>query len=154
MECNAHSVIICKGIGSKQHTPLIWQLEGNHVRTNECVQHGQNVACPGWDGASTGGQSTDWEWNQWHSRGTKQDQEVVTNIALWKYEPRSSCKTWSIVLSNRNFINKALSCLIMLSCPRCGSGNLKDRKITQHASYLILHQSKHIVPCTKRHIDK
>jgi hypothetical protein len=46
------------------------------------------------------------------------------------------------------------SCLTMLSCPRCGSGNLKDRKITQHASYLILHGSKHIVPCTKRHIGK
>jgi hypothetical protein len=42
----------------------------------------------------------------------------------------------------------------MLSCPRCGSSNLKDRKITQHASYLILHGSKHIVPCTKRHIRK
>jgi hypothetical protein len=41
-----------------------------------------------------------------------------------------------------------------LSCPRCGSGNLKDRKITQHASYLILHGSKHIVPFTKRHIGK
>ncbi len=24
------------------------------------------------------------------------NQEVVTNIALWKYKPRSSCKTWSI----------------------------------------------------------
>ncbi len=47
-----------------------------------------------------------------------------------------------------------LSCLSMLSCPRCGSGNLKDKKITQHASYLILHGSKSIVPCTKRHIDK
>jgi hypothetical protein len=47
-----------------------------------------------------------------------------------------------------------LSCLTMLSCPRWGSGNLKDRKITQHASYLILHGSKHIVPCTKRHIGK
>ncbi len=32
-----------------------------------------------------------------------------------------------------------LSCLTMLSCPRRGSGNLKDRKITQHASHLILH---------------
>jgi hypothetical protein len=42
----------------------------------------------------------------------------------------------------------------MLSCPRCGSGNLKDRKITQHSSYLILHGSKYIVPCTKRHIGK
>jgi hypothetical protein len=42
----------------------------------------------------------------------------------------------------------------MLSCPRCGSGNMKDRKITQHASYLILHGSKYIVPCTKRHIGK
>jgi hypothetical protein len=37
----------------------------------------------------------------------------------------------------------------MLSCPRCGSGNLKDRKITQHASYLILHGSKHIVRATE-----
>ena len=42
----------------------------------------------------------------------------------------------------------------MMSCPRCGSGNLKDRKITQHASYLILHGSKYIVPCTIRHIGK
>jgi hypothetical protein len=42
----------------------------------------------------------------------------------------------------------------MLTFSRCGSGNLKDRKITQHASYLILHESKHIVPCTKRHIGK
>ncbi len=47
-----------------------------------------------------------------------------------------------------------LSCPTMLSCPRCGSGNLQDRKISQHASYLILHESKHIVPCTKRHIGK
>ncbi len=47
-----------------------------------------------------------------------------------------------------------LSCLTILSCPRCGSGNLKDRKVTQHASYLILHGSKHIVPCTKRHSGK
>ncbi len=47
-----------------------------------------------------------------------------------------------------------LSCLTMLSCPRCGCGNLKDRKTTQHASYLILHGSKHIVPYTKRHIGK
>jgi hypothetical protein len=47
-----------------------------------------------------------------------------------------------------------LSCLTMLSGPRWGSGNLKDRKITQHASYLILHGSKHIVPCTKWHIGK
>ena len=62
--------------------------------------------------------------------------------------------TWSIVLSNYNSINKALSCLTMLSCPRCGSGNLKNRKITQHASYFILHGSKHIVPCAKRHIGK
>jgi hypothetical protein len=31
---------------------------------------------------------------------------------------------------------------------------LKDRKITQHASYLIFHGSKHIAPCTKRHIGK
>jgi hypothetical protein len=29
----------------------------------------------------------------------------------------------------------------MLTFSRCGSGNLKDRKITQHASYLILHGS-------------
>ncbi len=47
-----------------------------------------------------------------------------------------------------------LSCLTMLTFSRCGSGNLKDRKITQHASDLILHGSKHIVPCTKRHIGK
>ncbi len=47
-----------------------------------------------------------------------------------------------------------LSCLTMLTFSRCGSGNLKDRKITQHASYLILHGSKHIVPCTNRHIGK
>jgi hypothetical protein len=60
-ECNAQSVIICKGVGSKQHMPLIRQLQGNHVRTNECVQHGLNVAGPGWDGTSTGGQSRDLE---------------------------------------------------------------------------------------------
>ncbi len=47
-----------------------------------------------------------------------------------------------------------LSCLTMLSYTRCGSGNLKDRKITQHATYLILHGCQHIVPCTKRHIGK
>ncbi len=129
-------------------------FQRSHVKTNECVQYGQNVASPGWDGTSTSIQSGDWEWNRWCPRGTKQDQEVVTNIALWKYTPRSSCKTWSIVLSNWNSINKALSCLTMLSCPRCGSGNLKDRKITQHASYLILHGSKHIVLCTTRHIGK
>ncbi len=154
MECNAYNVVICKGFGFKQHTPLTWQFQGNHVRTNECVQHGQKVASPGWDGTNTGSQSRDWEWNQWRPRGTKQDQEVVTTIALWKYKPRSSCKTWFIVLSNWNSINKALSCLTMLSCPRCGSGNLMDRKITQHESYLLLHRSKHIVPCTKRHIRK
>ena len=34
-------------------------FQGNHVRTNECVQHGQNVAYPGWYGTSTGGQSRD-----------------------------------------------------------------------------------------------
>ncbi len=79
----------------------------NHVRTNECVQHGLNVAGPGWDGTSTSGQSRDWELNQWHPRGIKQDQEVVTNIALRKYEPRPSHKTWSIVLCNLNSINKA-----------------------------------------------
>ena len=28
------------------------------------------------------------------------NQEVVINIALWKYKPRSSCETWAIVLSN------------------------------------------------------
>jgi hypothetical protein len=59
MECNAHSVIIYKGVGSKQHTPLTRQFQGNHVKTNECVQHGLNVASPGWDGTSTGGQSRD-----------------------------------------------------------------------------------------------
>ncbi len=48
-----------------------------------------------------------------------------------------------------------LSCLTMLTFSRCVSGiNLKDRKITQHASYSILHGSKQIVPCTKRHIGK
>ncbi len=51
--------VICKGVGSKQHTPSMRQLQGNHVRTNECVQHGLNVAGPGWDGTSTGGQSRD-----------------------------------------------------------------------------------------------
>jgi hypothetical protein len=61
MECNAHSVVICKGIGSKQHMPLMQQFQENHVRTNECVQHGLNVAGPGWDGTSTGGQSRDLE---------------------------------------------------------------------------------------------
>ncbi len=58
-ECIAYSVVICKGIGSKQHTSLMRQFQGNHVRTNECVQHGLNVAGPGWDGTSTGGQSRD-----------------------------------------------------------------------------------------------
>ncbi len=153
-EWDAHSVVICKGVGSKQHTPLMQQFQGNHVRTNECVWHGQTLSSSGWDGTSTDGRSRDWEWNQWHPRGTKQDQEVVTNIALWTYEPRSSRKTWSIVLCNQNSINKALSCLTKLSCPRCGSGNLKDIKITQYVSYLILHGSKYIVPCTKRHIGK
>ncbi len=100
-ECNAHSVVICKGVGSKQHMPLMRQFQGNHVRTNECFQHGLNVAGPGWNGTSTGGQSRDLEWNQWHPRSIKQDQEVVTTIALWKYEPRSSYKTWSIVLCIR-----------------------------------------------------
>ena len=47
-----------------------------------------------------------------------------------------------------------LFCLTMLNFSRCGSGNLKDRNITRHASYLILHGSKYIVPCTKRHIGK
>ncbi len=56
-DCNAHSVVICEGVGSKQHMPLMRQFQGNHVRTNECVQHGLNVAGPGWDGTSTGGQS-------------------------------------------------------------------------------------------------
>jgi hypothetical protein len=60
-ECNAHSVVICKGIGSKQHMPLMRQFQGNHVETNECVQHGLNVAGPGWDDTSTGGQSSDLE---------------------------------------------------------------------------------------------
>jgi hypothetical protein len=50
---------ICEGIGSKHHMPLMRQFQGNHVRTNECVQHGLNVAGPGWDGTSTGGQSRD-----------------------------------------------------------------------------------------------
>ncbi len=60
-ECNAHSVVICKGVGSKKHIPLMRQFQGNHVRTNECVQHELNVAGPGWDGISTGGQSRDLE---------------------------------------------------------------------------------------------
>ncbi len=38
---------------------LMRQFQGNHVRTYECVQHGLNVAGPGWDGTSTGGQSRD-----------------------------------------------------------------------------------------------
>jgi hypothetical protein len=59
MECNAHSVIICKGVESKQHTPLMRRFHGSHVRTNECVQHRQNVAGPGWDGTSTNDQSRD-----------------------------------------------------------------------------------------------
>ncbi len=41
--------------------PLMRQFQGNHVRTNECVQHGLNVASPGWDGTSTGSQSRDLE---------------------------------------------------------------------------------------------
>ncbi len=52
---NSQSVIICKGVGSKQHKPLTLQFQGNHVRTNECVQHGWKVAGPGWDGTSTCG---------------------------------------------------------------------------------------------------
>ncbi len=58
-ECNTHSAVICKGIGFKQHTPLTWPVQGNHVRANECFQHGQNVASPGWDGTITSGQSRD-----------------------------------------------------------------------------------------------
>ncbi len=95
------------GRWSKQHMPLTRQFQGNHVTTNECVQHELNVASPGWDGTITGGQSRDWEWNQWCPRSIKQDQEVVTNIALWKYEPRFSHETWSIVLCNLNSINRA-----------------------------------------------
>ncbi len=41
-EWNAHSVVICKGVGSKQHTSLTRQFQRNRVRTDECVQHGQN----------------------------------------------------------------------------------------------------------------
>ncbi len=41
------------------YMPLIQQFQGNHVRTNECVQHGWNVASPEWDGTSTGNQSRD-----------------------------------------------------------------------------------------------
>jgi hypothetical protein len=48
MECNAHSVVICKGVGSKQHMPLTRPFQGNHERTNERVQHG-------WEGISTSG---------------------------------------------------------------------------------------------------
>jgi hypothetical protein len=47
-----HSVIICEGVGSKKHTPLTWPFQGNHARTYETVQHGQNVAGPGWLGYS------------------------------------------------------------------------------------------------------
>jgi hypothetical protein len=54
-----HSFVICEGVGSKQHRLLTRQFQGNHVRTNECVQHGLNVAGPGWDATSTGGQSRD-----------------------------------------------------------------------------------------------
>ncbi len=93
MECNGHIVVICKGVGSKQHTSLTRQFWGNHLRTYECVQHGLNVAGPGWDGTSTGSQSRGLEWNQWCPRGTKQDQEVVTNIAQWKYKSRSIHET-------------------------------------------------------------
>jgi hypothetical protein len=56
---SAHSVIICEGFGSKQHTPLAQPFQGNHMWTNECIQHGQNGAGPGWDGTSTGGQNRD-----------------------------------------------------------------------------------------------
>jgi hypothetical protein len=38
---------------------IMQQFQGNHVRTNECVQHGLNVASPGWDDTSIGGQSRD-----------------------------------------------------------------------------------------------
>jgi hypothetical protein len=41
--------------------PLMRQFQGNRVRTDECVQHGLNVASPGWDGTSTDGQSRDLE---------------------------------------------------------------------------------------------
>ncbi len=58
-KCNAHSFVICKGIGSKQNTPLMRPFQGNHVRTYECVNHGRNEAGPGWDGTSTGEQRRD-----------------------------------------------------------------------------------------------
>jgi hypothetical protein len=60
-ERNAHSIVICEDVGSKQHMQLTRRFQGNHVRTNECVQHGRNGAGPGWDGTSTGGQSRDGE---------------------------------------------------------------------------------------------
>jgi hypothetical protein len=56
-ECKVHSVVTCKSVESKQHTPSMGPFKGNHVRTYECVQHGQNVAGPGWDGTSTGSQN-------------------------------------------------------------------------------------------------
>jgi hypothetical protein len=52
-----HSVVIYKGVGSKQQMLLTRPFQGNHVRTHECVRHGQNVADPGWDVTSTGGRS-------------------------------------------------------------------------------------------------
>ncbi len=64
-ECNMHSFVICEGVGSKQHMPLTWPFHENNVRTNECVWHGWNEAGLEWDGTS-GGQSRDWEWNQWN----------------------------------------------------------------------------------------
>ncbi len=85
-ECDARSVVICKGVGSKQHTPLTRPFQGNHVRTNECVWHGQNEAGPGWDGTSTGSQSRDWEWNKWHPGSTKQERlgHALTVFTIWR----------------------------------------------------------------------
>ncbi len=85
MECNAHSVVICKGVGFKQHMPLAWPFQGNHVRTNYCVQHGRNIASPGRDGTSTGGQSRDWEWNQWCPGSTKHERpgHALTVFTIW-----------------------------------------------------------------------
>ncbi len=42
----------------------------------------------------------------------------------------------------------------MLSCPSCGSGNLKHMKNHSAWSYLILHGCQDIVPCTKSYIGK
>jgi hypothetical protein len=73
MECNLHSVVICKVIVSKQHTSLMRPFQRNHVRTSECIWHGQNGAGLGRDGTSTGDGSRDREWNQPCPGDTKQE---------------------------------------------------------------------------------